>query len=345
MKEGIIISTTNKIEGCPIKKYIDVISANVVIGTNIFSDIAASFTDFFGGQSTSYENKLGMMFHEVKYSLKQKALKIGANAIVGLRVDFDEISGKDKGMFMVSASGTACLIDRSNLSNLENIDSSKVDIQVLEKEIRRKLIVSEINNNKNIEGEWVDFLVENTQLEIIDSLLQMYVLQNTINDSAYKLVYISKILSAIPKEALCPKVYAKYIERSEAMYKLIHDCYLFDAKHVLSIFDIDIHLAINLLDTRSEVYTQEDLNLMLKIKSKIENLPDVGKIEVIKSGLLGKQQEKFICPNGHKNNIDSEFCENANCLLNIKGLTHEEVKKINCFKECLDVIEGLIKPN
>ena len=40
MKSTFMISTTNNIEGCPIKKYIDVICSNIVIGTNIFSDFA-----------------------------------------------------------------------------------------------------------------------------------------------------------------------------------------------------------------------------------------------------------------------------------------------------------------
>ncbi len=47
MRNEFIMSTTNTIEGCPIKKYIDTICSNIVIGTNIFSDFAASFTDFW----------------------------------------------------------------------------------------------------------------------------------------------------------------------------------------------------------------------------------------------------------------------------------------------------------
>ena len=108
------MSTTNTIEGCPIKKYIDTICSNIVIGTNIFSDFAASFTDFFGGRSDSYRRKLEIIYSEASKALKQKALNMGANAIVGFKVDFDEISGKDKSMFMVSVSGTACIVEVKN---------------------------------------------------------------------------------------------------------------------------------------------------------------------------------------------------------------------------------------
>jgi len=92
MRNEFIMSTTNTIEGCPIKKYIDTICSNIVIGTNIFSDFAASFTDFFGGRSDSYRRKLEIIYGEASKALKQKALNLGANAIVGFRVDFDEIS-------------------------------------------------------------------------------------------------------------------------------------------------------------------------------------------------------------------------------------------------------------
>ncbi|WP_418360285.1 heavy metal-binding domain-containing protein [Sphingobacterium detergens] len=49
----MIVTTTNSIEGREISRYNDPIAANVVIGTNIFSDIGASYLGFFGGRSSS----------------------------------------------------------------------------------------------------------------------------------------------------------------------------------------------------------------------------------------------------------------------------------------------------
>lgn len=49
MKDRFIISTTERIENGIIRQYIDVICSNIVVGTNIFSDFAASFSDFFWG--------------------------------------------------------------------------------------------------------------------------------------------------------------------------------------------------------------------------------------------------------------------------------------------------------
>ncbi|MEZ0454430.1 heavy metal-binding domain-containing protein [Sphingobacterium thalpophilum] len=55
----MIVTTTNSIEGREISRYNDPIAANVVIGTTVFSDIGASYVDFFGGRSISCNKGLG----------------------------------------------------------------------------------------------------------------------------------------------------------------------------------------------------------------------------------------------------------------------------------------------
>lgn len=103
----MIITTTPSIEGRQIADYIGLCSANIVIGTNIFADFFASITDFFGGRSTTYQNKLDDTYNAAIAEIERKARRMGADAVVGLKIDFNEISSKDKAMFMVSAVGTA----------------------------------------------------------------------------------------------------------------------------------------------------------------------------------------------------------------------------------------------
>ncbi len=102
----MIVTTTNSIEGREISRYNDPIAANVVIGTNIFSDIGASYEDFFGGRSTSYEKKTQEMYKRITETLKQRAQALRADAIIGLSVDIDEISGKGSRMFMITTVST-----------------------------------------------------------------------------------------------------------------------------------------------------------------------------------------------------------------------------------------------
>lgn len=108
----MIITTTNTIEKYTIEQYLGIVNSNVVIGTNLFSDFAASLTDVFGGRSGTYKSKLGTIYNEVMSELERKAESLNADAILGLNIDFDEVSGGGKSMFMVSASGTAVVLGK-----------------------------------------------------------------------------------------------------------------------------------------------------------------------------------------------------------------------------------------
>jgi len=87
--------------------HVDIVSAHIVTGANIFQDVFASFRDIFGGQARSYQEKLAEIDEGVVEILKDKAHEQGAQGITGLRIDHDSVSGKGKSMFMVTASGTA----------------------------------------------------------------------------------------------------------------------------------------------------------------------------------------------------------------------------------------------
>jgi len=50
----IITTTTDTLDGYTIEEYHESITANVVVGSNVFSDFAAGWTDFFGGGSSTY---------------------------------------------------------------------------------------------------------------------------------------------------------------------------------------------------------------------------------------------------------------------------------------------------
>lgn len=338
MKNDFIISTTNNIEGCPIKKYIDTICTNIVIGTNIFSDFAASFTDFFGGRSDSYKKKLEIIYNEASKELKQRALNLGANAIVGFKIDFDEISGKDKSMFMVSVSGTACIVERREDDIQEENSHSRISLVDLQKEVQRRYIVSQINNSSSIYTKWVEFLLENPQVEIIESLIKRYISLD-INYDAEEVTNIKQIISVIPTNSVIPIIY-KYTEHKK-IRNLIKECYLFDAESIYRIIQERIHEGIDFLSANKDYYDANDLQWMKKILHHLESLSDTGKIEVVKGGVFSRDNgERFICEKGHKNSTDLVFCEK--CGLNIKGLSENELKLIDMLKEKYNIIEQYI---
>lgn len=105
----MIITTTNIIEGRPVQEYLGVINAQSIIGANIFKDILGGLRDVFGGRSKTYERVLEEAKEDALRELGEKAQAMGANAIVGVDLDFETVGGSGS-MLMVIASGTAVRI-------------------------------------------------------------------------------------------------------------------------------------------------------------------------------------------------------------------------------------------
>lgn len=102
----MILSTTNNIDGRPIKDYLGIVTGETIIGANIFKDFFASIRDVVGGRSGSYEKVLREAKDTALKEMKENAKKLNANAIVGIDLDYETV-GKGGGMLMVTASGTA----------------------------------------------------------------------------------------------------------------------------------------------------------------------------------------------------------------------------------------------
>ncbi len=102
----MITTTTPHIEGKTVQEYLGVISAQTIIGANFFKDIVGTLTDIFGGRSGTYEKVLDEAKATAMSELVEKAQLLGANAIVGIDLDFEAV-GSNGSMLMVIASGTA----------------------------------------------------------------------------------------------------------------------------------------------------------------------------------------------------------------------------------------------
>lgn len=106
----MIITTTNSIEGRKIKEYKGVLMADAILGANVFRDFFAGLRDFFGGRSGSYEKTLKEARKDAFEELNEKAAALGADAIIGLAVDY-EIIGEKGSMIVVCLSGTAVTLE------------------------------------------------------------------------------------------------------------------------------------------------------------------------------------------------------------------------------------------
>lgn len=105
----MILTTTPTVEGATITKYHGIVTGEAILGANIFRDFFASIRDIVGGRAASYEKELEKARRIALEEMYEKAQKLGANAVVGIDIDYETI-GANGSMLMVSVSGTAVTI-------------------------------------------------------------------------------------------------------------------------------------------------------------------------------------------------------------------------------------------
>lgn len=106
----MIVTTTDSIEGRSIIAYKGVVSGECILGSNIVKDFFAGIRDVVGGRSGSYEKVLADGREIAMREMMAQAAEAGANAVVGVDLDY-EVLGKENGMLMVCANGTAVVVE------------------------------------------------------------------------------------------------------------------------------------------------------------------------------------------------------------------------------------------
>lgn len=104
------MTTTPNFEGRRIVRYCGVVAGEAILGANLFKDIFANIRDLVGGRSATYEKELQRARDIALNELGERAADLGANAVVGIDLDY-EVMGERNGMLMVSASGTAVVVE------------------------------------------------------------------------------------------------------------------------------------------------------------------------------------------------------------------------------------------
>jgi len=277
---NILVSTTNSLEGLKIKHYLKPLSAHVVAGTNFFSDFFASFSDVFGGRSKTYQRQLSSIYSEAIEILKQSAIEIGANAVIGLKVDLDEISGKGKSMFMITATGTAVIIENfDTLSKSQTSEKLSIfSIEKMEEFRRRKEIIQMAKENKLVK-------VESNELVFIDEMDKIweFITSNSVYEVANEILDISdrstysKLLSylfSLDTEFTTNLLFNNLMNDkndSKIMYllDLIKDLRIFDPEKIIYYLQSDNEKykrrALQLVVYDKQTYTIDDIGIFEKI--------------------------------------------------------------------------------
>jgi uncharacterized protein YbjQ (UPF0145 family) len=106
---AVIVTTTQGVEGRKITSYQGIVTGEAIMGANVFKDLFAGIRDIVGGRSATYERELRRARDIAMDELKAAAAEKGANAVVGVDLDYETVGGNGS-MLMVTVSGTAVVV-------------------------------------------------------------------------------------------------------------------------------------------------------------------------------------------------------------------------------------------
>ena len=353
----IILSSTSSIDGVKVEEYLDFISAQVVAGTGFLSDFTASFTDFFGGYSGTYQKQLAMLNEQTINLLKDKARKLGADAVLCLRVDYDEISGKGMMMFMATASGTAV--------KLENFDEkkSKMNSEKLSKEDLKALLFKQDLLNSIKQSSYVmntetwRFIIDNKIEEVIPYIFEVIgnSQQNVVIGQKYHIVNLEeikgygKILFSSISEADAIEWLYKGIEQkgkvADFALEIIKENGLFSFEKVvekLNSENPDIRrFSLKLVEADKNFYEKLDIEALSKLVSLIEKKFPPSPIFVQDKGMLSKRKEVWKCECGRINSRATEICDCGKDIFGFKVDEFNNIMAINIINQKITALKSV----
>ncbi len=106
----MLVTTTNTVEGKRVVAYKGLVAGEAIMGANVFRDFFAAIRDVVGGRAGAYEKVLRDARENAVGELTDRAAELGCNAVIGVDIDYETLGAKG-GMLMVTASGTAVVIE------------------------------------------------------------------------------------------------------------------------------------------------------------------------------------------------------------------------------------------
>ena len=106
----MIITTTNNVPGMEIVEYKGLATGEVVAGINFIKDLGAGIRNLFGGRVQGYEDEIIQARTEALKELEARSAAMGANAVIGVRIDFDALGSNGNNMLLVTVTGTAVVV-------------------------------------------------------------------------------------------------------------------------------------------------------------------------------------------------------------------------------------------
>ena len=103
----MILTSANTLEDKTIISYKGIVTGESLIGANIYKDLFSGVRDVVGGRTSRYEEEIKKARDIAFKSMKEKAEQLNANAIIGLKISYDNLGGTMGNTILVTAYGTA----------------------------------------------------------------------------------------------------------------------------------------------------------------------------------------------------------------------------------------------
>jgi uncharacterized protein YbjQ (UPF0145 family) len=341
--KDVLVITTSSVDGLKIKQYLKPVSAHIVAGTNLFSDFLGGMTDIFGGRSQTYQKQLISLYNEAIERIKFAAYEIGANCVVGLSIDMDEISGKGKSMFMLTAIGTAIILEKEVAEKasmpkadkkFENVGVDRINVLRNKKAIIEKANSGALALNDDI---W-SFITSNQVDEVFPFLLKKYSLafaNDQMNagtsENFYKLLI--GYIDALPENKKLDILYnaVEKEENEQIAFKLsqiIKELHLFDFNRSMKLLQSDNFRTqkrgVRVVTYDKPFYNKQDKQDLQTIRDYIKDtFVERGTRTTKKQLLSSKEKEVWNCECGKINDIGA-YC--SGCSQDIYGFKENEIK-------------------
>lgn len=359
MKKDFILSTTNSLEGYKIMKYHGVCSARLVVGVGLFSEAFAALTDVIGGRSTKFEERLNELYDQAVDKVKMSAIKKGANGLVGIKMDIDEINGKGTQMFMISVSGTAISAEnlQENPGNLRRNEYVTLSGGELENHIRTKNNVMNLRNcNSHVNLYKIINASLNTKFPFpLDLLL------NEINDETKAYTKIDMATNPFGIKELNESLNFYFSVVNRERYNEMFNDIIFNSERFTTLFQNiysqyalpDYKAAANLIDKLpyeevekmllpvlmkyGEQYDQESI---LDIDAVNERLGEIVNAKIVATkGTFNK--EIWVCKCKKSISTSEERC--PSCDRGRNGLSEDQEKQLNAIAAFLREIRETLR--
>ena len=108
MNRDVIVTTTTELPGYRIKKVLGIVSGSIVRARHIGRDLTAALRNIVGGEIKEYTELLAQAREEALKRMIEKAKKLGANAVIGVRFSTSAVMS---GAAEILAYGTAVVVE------------------------------------------------------------------------------------------------------------------------------------------------------------------------------------------------------------------------------------------